>query len=201
MLLHVNVTPERVMQAVWLGWWVSWWAAAAWSDRAVQHPARKHQVAYRLFAIAGTILLFGLYTHDIGAELILWRAPPAVAWGCVGLVLLGLLFTWWARIHLGRLWSATVSRKAEHRVVDTGPYALVRHPIYTGIIFASSATAALRGTVLSWVGACVMTIGWVIKARMEEKFLREQLGADSYDAYARRVAMLSPLRLRRRAER
>jgi protein-S-isoprenylcysteine O-methyltransferase Ste14 len=82
-------------------------------------------------------------------------------------------------------------------VVDTGPYGIVRHPIYTGIIVASAATAALRGTVLSWVGACVMTVGWVIKARMEEQFLREQLGAEAYEAYARRVPMLSPFGTRR----
>jgi protein-S-isoprenylcysteine O-methyltransferase Ste14 len=198
MLVHVNATPERVMQAIWLGWWISWWAAAAWSDRAVERPARKHQIVYRLFAAAGVVLLFGLYRHEVRTERILWRTPIVGAWALVGLVLAGLLFTWWARIHLGRLWSASVGRKADHHVVDTGPYGIVRHPIYTGIIGASAATAALRGTVLSWVGACVMTVGWVIKARMEEKFLREQLGAEDYDAYARRVPMLSPWGMRRR---
>jgi protein-S-isoprenylcysteine O-methyltransferase Ste14 len=198
MQVHVDATPERVMQAIWLGWWVSWWAAAAWSDRAADRPPRRHQILYRLFAVAGILLLFGLYTHDVSAEMILWRTPLVVAWSMVGLVLVGLLFTWWARLHLGRLWSANVSRKAEHHVVDTGPYGIVRHPIYTGIIVASAATAALRGTVLSWVGACVMTVGWVIKARMEEKFLRDQLGAEAYEAYARRVPMLSPFGARRR---
>jgi protein-S-isoprenylcysteine O-methyltransferase Ste14 len=198
MLVHDNATPERVMQIIWLGWWVSWWAAAAWSDRAVDRAAKKHQIVYRLFAAAGVVLLFGLYSHDVRPEMILWRTPLVVAWSMVGLVVAGLLFTWWARIHLGRLWSASVSRKAEHRVVDSGPYGIVRHPIYTGIIVASAATAALRGTVLSWVGACVMTVGWVIKARMEEKFLREQLGAEAYEAYARRVPMLSPFGTRRR---
>ncbi len=185
------------MQAVWLVWWISWWAAAIWSDRAVKRRGGLLQIIYRLFAAAGAMLLFGLYKHDLSAELILWRTPLPLAWAMVALALAGLLFTWWARIHLGRLWSANVSRKAEHRVVDTGPYAIVRHPIYTGIIVASIATAALRGTVLAWVGMGVMTLGWVIKARMEEQFLREQLGAAAYDAYARRVPMLSPFGSRR----
>src|SRR6266542_753451 len=189
--------PDRVMQAVWLVWWISWWAAAIWSDRAVKRRGGLLQIIYRLFAAAGAMLLFGLYKHDLSAELILWRTPLPLGWAMVALALAGLLFTWWARIHLGRLWSANVSRKAEHRVVDTGPYAIVRHPIYTGIIVASIATAALRGTVLAWVGMGVMTLGWVIKARMEEQFLREQLGAAAYDAYARRVPMLSPFGSRR----
>ncbi len=188
------------MQAVWVGWFISWWAAALWSDRAVTRPSRKGQIVYRLFAAVGAGLLFGMYRHELRAEMILWRPPAPLAWAMVAVVLAGLLFTWWARIHLGRLWSANVSRKADHHVVDTGPYGIVRHPIYTGIIVASMATAALRGTVLSWLGACVMTVGWVIKARMEETFLREQLGAEAYGAYARRVPMLSPFGSRRRTE-
>jgi len=77
-------------------------------------------------------------------------------------------------------------------VIDTGPYGLVRHPIYSGITLASIATAALRGTASAWLGAAVMTLGWYVKARMEEGFLREELGEDAYDAYARRVPMLIP---------
>src|SRR5438445_12979167 len=51
---------------------------------------------------------------------------------------------WWARIHLGRLWSSNVTRKKNHHVVDSGPYGIVRHPIYTGVIVASIATAAIQ---------------------------------------------------------
>jgi protein-S-isoprenylcysteine O-methyltransferase Ste14 len=189
--------PERVLQGIWIVWWVTWWAAALWSDRAAEQPARSRQIGYRICAGAGVLLLFGLYRHDVRQELILWKTPTAFAWAMVMLALIGLLFTWWARLHLGRLWSANVGRKAHHHVVDTGPYAIVRHPIYTGIIVASTATAALRGTALAWLGVAVMTLGWVIKARMEEKFLRDQLGAAAYDDYARRVPMLSPIGVRR----
>jgi protein-S-isoprenylcysteine O-methyltransferase Ste14 len=197
----MRAMPERVLQGIWIVWWLSWWAAALWSDRAVKQPARHRQILYRVFAAAGVILLFGLYHHDVRVEGVLWQTPLVIAWSMVGVAVVGLLFAWWARFHLGRLWSAAVGRKAEHHVVDTGPYAIVRHPIYTGIIIASTATAALRGTALAWLGASVMTIGWMIKARMEEKFLREQLGAAAYDDYARRVPMLSPFGVRRRVAR
>ena len=190
--------PERILQSIWIAWSCSWWAAALWSDRAVKQPARRRQIVYRVFAAGGVVLLFGMYRHDVRDELVLWRTPPGAAWTMIAVAVIGLAFTWWARLHLGRLWSASVGRKSEHHVVDTGPYAIVRHPIYTGIIIASAATAALRGTLLSWIGACLMTVGWVIKARMEETFLREQLGADAYEAYARRVPMLSPIGMRRR---
>jgi protein-S-isoprenylcysteine O-methyltransferase Ste14 len=187
------VTPESTIWTIWLAWWASWLAAAVWSDRAVKRPATRNQIFYRLLAIAGYVLLFGLYRHDLRMEMILWRTPVVLGWAMVAFVLGGLLFTWWARIHLGRLWSSSVTRKADHLVVDTGPYGIVRHPIYTGIIVASMATAAMRGTAVAWVGFGVMTAGWVVKARLEEEFLREQLGPDAYGAYARRVPMLVPL--------
>ena len=184
---------------MWLVWWASWLAAAAWSDRAVKRPPSRHQIIYRLLVGLGAVLLFGMYRHKLPVEMILWRTPIALGWAMVAVVFAGLLFTCWARIHLGRLWSSSVTRKADHYVVDTGPYGIVRHPIYTGIILASLATAAMRGTALAWLGACVMTIGWVIKARLEEEFLREQLGAEAYGEYARRVPMLAPLAGRRRS--
>jgi len=192
------VDPDISMRIVWFVWWISWLAAAAWSDRAVKRPPRRSQIIYRVLAAVGAILLFGLYHHDISAELVLWRTPVPAAWGMIAAACAGLLFTWWARVHLGRLWSSSVGRKADHRVVDTGPYGIVRHPIYTGITLASLATAAMRGTAAAWLGAAVMTLGWYVKARMEEEFLRDELGAEAYGAYARRVPMLVPLARRPR---
>jgi protein-S-isoprenylcysteine O-methyltransferase Ste14 len=189
------------MRGVWLVWWASWWVAAVWSDRAVKRPSTRHQILFRLLPAVGVVLLFGIYQHDLRTEIILWGTPIALAWALVAIALGGLVFTWWARIHLGRLWSSSVSRKASHHVVDTGPYGIVRHPIYTGIIVASVATAAMRGTALAWVGAALMTTGWFLKARLEEQFLAEQLGVEAYDEYARRVPMLSPFPRHARARR
>ena len=121
-----------------------------------------------------------------------WPPPAAVAWAMVALVGLGFVFAWWARIHLGMLWSASVTIKADHKVIDTGPYALVRHPIYTGMILSAAATAAAIGSGTAILGAAVMALGLWIKARLEERFLREQLGAAAYDSYRARVPMLIP---------
>jgi protein-S-isoprenylcysteine O-methyltransferase Ste14 len=184
--------PQIALAVLWSGWWLSWWAAAAWSDRAVSRPPRRHQIVYRLCAMAGVVLLFGAYQHDFRSEIVLWHTADAVAWAMVVSAAAGFAFTWWARVHLGRLWSTSVTRKADHHIVDTGPYGIVRHPIYTGITLASIATAAMRGTVAGWAGAAIMTLGWYIKARLEEGFLRQELGEADYDAYARRVPMLIP---------
>jgi protein-S-isoprenylcysteine O-methyltransferase Ste14 len=90
------------------------------------------------------------------------------------------------------MWSMSVTLKADHHIVDTGPYALVRHPIYTGIILASAATAVLEAELVAFAGLVLVIVGFWTKARLEERFLREELGPAAYDAYARRTGMLFP---------
>jgi protein-S-isoprenylcysteine O-methyltransferase Ste14 len=60
---------------------------------------------------------------------------------------IGLSITWWARIYLGRVWSGVVTCKEDHKLIDTGPYAFIRHPIYTELVIALFATAAVEATV------------------------------------------------------
>jgi protein-S-isoprenylcysteine O-methyltransferase Ste14 len=104
----------------------------------------------------------------------------------------GLFFTWWARIALGSLWSGSVGRKEGHTLVRVGPYRLVRHPIYTGLILAALASAAQIGMAANLAGAVVLTFGLWLKARLEERFLSAQLGAEAYAEYRRGTPMLVP---------
>ncbi len=126
------------------------------------------------------------------AEKPLWQVGNGGTYLLAALTAAGCLFTWWARIHLGRFWSNAITRKEGHRVIDTGPYGLVRHPIYTGLIGAMIATG-LRGR--DGDGAArrgADRFGLWQKARMEEGFLTTELGADAYGPYCRRVPMLVP---------
>src|SRR5678815_2376839 len=128
------MNPISAIGVVWTAWFVSWWLAAAWSNPTVKQPQAGREIPYRLVVIAGIILLAGLYPHRFSSELVLWRIRITLGWAMVALAVAGFLFMWWARIHLGKLWSASVRLKSDHRIVDTGPYAFVRHPIYTGSI-------------------------------------------------------------------
>src|SRR5262245_25990515 len=189
---EIGVTSaEAAMIAAWIVWWVLWMSAAAWSDRAVKRPPLRSHILYRVLPVLGGALLLGRFGGQSG-ELTLWRTSDLVSWAMVAVAMAGFGCTCWARVHLGRLWSSSVSRKADHRIIDSGPYGIVRHPIYTGIIIASAATAVQRGTARAWLGMGLMTLGWYIKARLEERFLRDELGAEAYQAYMRRVPMLVP---------
>ena len=184
--------PERACYAIWIVWALSWFLAAAWSSRAQSRASIAQQLPYRLLTISGFVLLFAVRTNRYHGPLRLWTLPIGAGWAMVLLCAMGLGFAWWARLHLGQLWSAFVTRKADHRIVDTGPYGIVRHPIYTGIIAAAIALALVKGTVIAMGGALLAVFGFWVKARLEEGFLREQLGAEVYDAYRRRVPMLVP---------
>jgi protein-S-isoprenylcysteine O-methyltransferase Ste14 len=174
---------------LWGLWALSWFVAAIWSGRTQARPMMGSQLLYRIVTIAGAVMLFDF--RDWGPDR-LWTLSETGEWAMVGLAALGFAFCWWARLYLGRLWSGSVTRKEGHHIVDTGPYRFVRHPIYTGIIIAALATAIERGTPVSFAGFAVMTLGWWIKARLEESFLRSELGAADYDAYAKRTGMLLP---------
>ncbi|QPC92204.1 isoprenylcysteine carboxylmethyltransferase family protein [Mesorhizobium sp. INR15] len=182
--------PGTVIVLLWLIWVVTWAAAAFWADRAAKRAGARAEAPYRAVLVLGTILFF-IPAHNYVGWLRLWTPNLAEAWICVALIAVGFAFCWWARVHLGRLWSGTVTAKAEHHVVDTGPYALVRHPIYTGLLLAILATMAAKGTVWGVAGAILLTIGIFMKAKLEERFLRSELGTP-YDDYARRVPMLVP---------
>lgn len=146
---------------------------------------------YRAAIIAGGILLMP-WTAWILAEKRTWDVDYSGAYALAGVMLAGLLLTWWARLHLGRLWSSAISRKHDHRIVDTGPYAFVRHPIYTGLITALRPIAAAEATVTAILGAALIAFGLWLKARSEERFLAPELGSDGYGSYCRRAPMLIP---------
>lgn len=184
------MSVSRAIVLLWLAWAISWALASFWSDRVAKRAGFRDEAPSRAMLAAGTALLF-IPAHNYHGRLRLWVPSLHAAWLCVVLVAVGIAFAWWARLHLGRLWSGTVTAKANHRVVDTGPYALVRHPIYSGLLLAILATMAAKGTVWGIAGAALLVVGVVGKARLEERFLRGELGP-AYGDYASRVPMLIP---------
>jgi protein-S-isoprenylcysteine O-methyltransferase Ste14 len=186
------IVPLNALRWLWMAWVVSWGIAARWANRTQARAAVGAELTYRVPTIVGVALLFLGQRHIVGSALSLWETPWVLGWCLVGVAAAGFAFCWWARIHLGRLWSSSVTRKADHHIVDTGPYAWVRHPIYTGIITAAAAMAVLEGTIVALLGFVVMVVALWMKARLEERFLRQELGAAHYDEYARRTSMLFP---------
>jgi protein-S-isoprenylcysteine O-methyltransferase Ste14 len=183
--------PTKLLALIWLAWVVSWVVAAFWSGRTRTHVATLDSWIYRLPILIGAIFLMPLTERVLGAAP-LYHVGTLGTYVLALVTVLGISFTWWARIHLGRFWSNAITHKEDHRIIDTGPYGMVRHPIYTGLIIAILATGIAVGTWTALLGALFICFGEWQKARMEEGFLSVELGQEAYRNYSRRVPMIVP---------
>jgi len=185
------IWPTELLALIWIAWLISWVVGSFWSARTAKRPVTWRARAHRLPIIIGGLLLTPWITQLL-AERPLWTLGNGGTYVLAAIMVAGLLFTWWGRIHLGRFWSNEITRKEGHRVIDTGPYGLVRHPIYTGLIAAILATGLAVGTVTGILGAVLISFGLSVKARAEESFLTSELDPSAYESYRRRVPMLVP---------
>jgi protein-S-isoprenylcysteine O-methyltransferase Ste14 len=177
--------------AVWIAF-LLYWQIKSVGTKTTQRlePAASRIVRSLVFLIAITLLswpyipLPWLYRSFLPMGLLTF-------WLGAGVTVAGLLFAVWARAHLGTNWSRSVTIKQDHQLIVTGPYAIARHPIYTGILtgFLGSAiaTTQIRGIIAF---ALVFLVLW-FKLRMEEEWMRNQFGP-TYEAYAKHVAALVP---------
>ncbi len=119
--------------------------------------------------------------------------PDSVIYLWIGLAMtiIGVMFAIWARVKLGRNWSGIVTVKQNHELIRTGPYALVRHPIYTGIMLAVFGTAIFDGEIRSILLMIATLTILAQKMKMEEQFMTEQFGSE-YASYRLNTKALVP---------
>ena len=97
----------------------------------------------------------------------------------------------WARRHLGQNWSGEITIKVDHQLIHSGPYGLLRHPIYTGLLAMYAGTALVTGEWLAIIGLAMSVFAYWRKIRLEEANLKAAFGAD-YDVYRRETWALVP---------
>jgi protein-S-isoprenylcysteine O-methyltransferase Ste14 len=183
---------EFFIPALWLAWLAYWWLAS----KGVKPTERRESLASRLLHIVplglSGILLASNRFH-LGVLNVHLLAPALWQfWVAAFMTAAGLLFTVWARVHLGGNWSGTVTIKQHHDLVVTGPYAIVRHPIYTGLLAALIGAAVARD---DWRGVLAVLLALAAlwrKLRLEERWMAVRFGG-RYAAYARAVPALLPL--------
>ena len=180
-----------LIPGLWLLWIIVWSLAAIGAKRTQWRESLREAV-YNRFPLLLGIFLMIVPRWPLG--FLAWRIVPngfaAPLWG-VALTAAGLLFTFWARWHLGGNWSGAVTVKQDHTLIVSGPYRWIRHPIYTGITTALFGTALAVGTARAFVGAALMLIGFLIKLQVEEARMRETFPAE-YADYSRHTARLIP---------
>jgi protein-S-isoprenylcysteine O-methyltransferase Ste14 len=128
----------------------------------------------------------------------LWPRAAFGYWIGFAVLLAGVALAVWARVHLGRNWSGTVTVKQDHELIRSGPYGYVRHPIYTGLIAGLIGTAICSGTLRAAIGVAIISAALYVKSRTEERFMRETFPGQ-YERYRAAVPALVPFSRRRRS--
>jgi protein-S-isoprenylcysteine O-methyltransferase Ste14 len=182
---------ESFFPVVWIAFLIYWRIKAA-NTKTTQRlePAAAGILRVFIFLIAIVLLsttripLPWLYRQ-------LWPSGFWPFWLGAAVTIAGLLFAVWARRHLGGNWSSSVTIKQGHELITTGPYAVVRHPIYTGILTGFLGTAIALCQVRGFIGFVLIFLVLWIKLRREEQWMRSQFG-EVYIAYAHQTTALVP---------
>jgi protein-S-isoprenylcysteine O-methyltransferase Ste14 len=185
---------EWFFPVIWLTFIIYWQIAAPGAKATQRLESAASRIARSVLFFAAMALFLlphipvpWLYWHFLPAGL------PAFYSGAV-ITVAGLLFSVWARRHIGANWSRSVTIKENHELITSGPYALVRHPIYTGLLTALLGSAIALTQFRGLIAFALFFISLWYKLRLEEKWMRAQFG-ETYISYSRRVAALVPFLL------
>lgn len=182
--------PLRLSGLAWALWFIYWTIAARgaavsrWKESLLgraQHLVPLYFAFYLIFGSTWGPTKF-LREHVL---------PEVLGWPGFAIVLAGLLYSVWARVHLGKYWSGIITLKEGHRLIRTGPYRKIRHPIYTGLIIGTFGAVIAQGRLSGLVAFVIVVAAFVFKLKREEKLLREQFGAE-YEQYHQESSALFP---------
>ncbi len=187
------LTFGSLVALLWLAW-LAYWAVSA---LATKPDARAETGLSRLaFGVPIWLAAWLMIGSGVPGTLNQRFVPASPGIAIVGtlLVAIGLGFAVWARVHLGANWSGMVTVKQDHKLIRSGPYGIVRHPIYSGLILAVLGSALVIGYWRAIVGFVLVVLGVVYKAGLEERWMIETFG-QAYEDYRAKVPGLIPFLL------
>lgn len=170
-----------------------YWLISSFTAKKIAKRERGAAIGGRV--VLGLIAYFLLVRgHDERLGILAASLLPesrTLAWIGAAVTWAGILFAVWSRHHIGKYWSATVSLKADHQLIRSGPYARIRHPIYTGIILALAGSALATNTYGALLAVAIYVVGFWFKARKEEALLAGEFGA-AYEDLRRHTGFFLP---------
>jgi protein-S-isoprenylcysteine O-methyltransferase len=185
---HLHATVAYLWTALWIFW--------VMSALTAKQSVKRQSFISRLAQSGSVIIAFSLlFAHHVRPYWLHLRFFPksdlTIMWIGTALTAAGTAFAIWARLWIGRNWSGTITIKQQHELIQGGPYSLVRHPIYTGLILAFLGTALVHGEISGLLGFLLLVLGFGFKLRMEETFMVQQFGSTYLD-YKHRVKAVVP---------
>jgi protein-S-isoprenylcysteine O-methyltransferase Ste14 len=182
---------KLVIPLLWASWCVLWLILARGAKKTRWREGTMSKLSY---AVPGAIAFWSLFLSAPPDQF--WFRPflpwsPIFYWAGVALILAGFAITVWARLILGANWSATVTVKENHELITAGPYRLVRHPIYSGLLLAALGSALPREDPRAVAAVLLILLAILRKAGIEEGRMIATFG-DQYRTYRSRTKAVIP---------
>jgi protein-S-isoprenylcysteine O-methyltransferase Ste14 len=189
------MTEKEVFRALvefpWIVF-VIYWIVGALKTRATrERESAASRIAILLIEVTGYGLIFSpsagigfLGTRFIPRTMVSAIVGVVLTWSGIGLAI-------WARYHLAEYWSARITIKEDHQLIRTGPYAHLRHPIYSGLVLATIGSTVVIDEWRCVFGVCLVLTGYCLKARKEETMLSQQFG-DAFREHQKHTGFLIP---------
>lgn len=186
----MRLVYDYLFTVLWIAFLV-YWNLMAMNAKPTERmePVASRALRVAIFVVA--IVLLSYRSQVAWLNYRLWPQGLITFWAGAAITAAGLGFCVWARVHLGRNWSRSVTIKEGHELIITGPYGLVRHPIYTGLLVGFLGTSLALAEVRGVLAFALITLALWLKLRLEEKWMRAQFG-ETYKTYSNRVAALVP---------
>jgi protein-S-isoprenylcysteine O-methyltransferase Ste14 len=182
---------KNIIGICWGVFMVVWLLAAISAKRTVYRESGGQRLRYFIPVLVGWFLVFRGHRFPYPLNVDVIPQTDAIVIISSILCVCGLCLCLWARAVLGRNWSGTVTLKENHELIVRGPYRLVRHPIYTGLLAMLSATAMAQGHIAGLIGVVLVFASFWIKLSSEEELMVNQF-PDQYPAYRERVKRIIP---------
>ena len=186
-----HVTASLIGSALWLVFGAVWLIAWLRTKPAQQKAPLGSRLMYSIPVVFGAYLMFNASSPFGWARTHILPRSDVLDIAGIMLTALGIALAIWARFYLGSNWSSAVSVKVGHELVRTGPYRWVRHPIYCGLLLALLGTALQHDHLIGLAAVALFWLGFWIKSRMEEQFMRQTFG-EQYIEYCKATSALVP---------
>lgn len=183
--------PSILIPALWAAWVVYWLVESLKVRAARRMESLSSCLSHTVPLWIGVVLMVSPRWMPAWLFERVMPRDALAAWIGIALLVAGIAFSVWARRHLAGFWSSVVTLKQNHRLIRSGPYRYVRHPIYTGILLSLLGTAIAIGEWHGFISVAVIAAGFSRKIAVEERFLREAFPAE-YDLYRADVPALIP---------
>jgi protein-S-isoprenylcysteine O-methyltransferase Ste14 len=186
-----HLTLWQIELLPWYVFIIVWIVAGFWVKTTKASEPLLSRLAYGSLLTLGFYLLFSqrAAVGFLGARFV--GTAEWIALTGVALTFAGTALSIWARIILGENWSARVTRKVGHELIRSGPYAVVRHPIYSGLLLASIGTAIVVGEWRGVLAIPLIFLSEIVKAKREERFMLAEFG-DVYAQYKKQTGFIVP---------